>query len=387
MQKRVLIIQRVLTDYRVPVFDLLSKSLQAHGVQLTILAGQGRPEEYLQEPDLERDWLRRTRNTYLWGGLYVQKQLLRECRSADLVIVEQSSKSLLTYILQIKRFFCIHRSAIAYWGHGIDFSDQQRISFRRQWKKMWTNCVDYWFAYTDVTARLLIQSGFPKDSMTVLDNAADTEVLASAVAAVGMDQKLSIYHALWNEPRNQTHRVAVFCSRLIPSKGVGLLLESSRIVVEKMPSYRLLIIGDGPLRRLVESYAAIYSWCVYLPPVYGVARAPYLALSDIWLNPGTTGLAILDAYAAGLPYLTVDLKGHMPEIAYLDGFAGQSVKPDANHFADAICKLLQDEKIADRQSTALLLAKRYTLGGMVSRFCDGILCCLRDFKNMGAPFE
>jgi glycogen(starch) synthase len=57
-------------------------------------------------------------------------------------------------------------------------------------------------------------------------------------------------------PEGQPERpVIAFVGRLVTTKGVRLLFEAARILREQNRSFELLIIGDGPERTSLESYA------------------------------------------------------------------------------------------------------------------------------------
>lgn len=377
MNKQLVIIQRTLIEYRVSLFDDLYAELMSHDIHLRVFAGQSKPGEYLQEFTDEREWLIRVRNVYLPGGFYYQIGIPPCFQEADMIVFEQSSKFLSSYYFMLKRRLLSPPPVIAYWGHGVDFSDQKKFSPYRFWKRLWLQRVDYWFAYTDATATILLEAGYPSEQTTVLNNASNTEALKAAVCSVGEIDKNSLFQSLWHEQRHDSHRVGIFCSRLLASKGVTFLLESARLAAERFPDFRLLIIGDGPLLPEVRAFASVHPWCVLVPPVFGTDRAPCLALSDIWLNPGTTGLAIVDAYAAGLPFLTSDIQGHGPEIAYLCEEAGISVACDPHVYADTILDILgDDQRLLQRKKIALSLADRFTLKNMVTNFTTGILSCL-----------
>jgi len=120
----------------------------------------------------------------------------------------------------------------------------------------------------------------------------------------------------------------LFLGRLSPEKGVSLLLDAWA----RAPAGTLRIVGDGPLRPLVESRSDV----VFLGPQNreGVRAAlrdsAVLLVPSTWHEPLPT--VILEALAAGRPVLGTDLGG----IPYLVGDAGWTVPPTVEALAAAL---------------------------------------------------
>ena len=115
----------------------------------------------------------------------------------------------------------------------------------------------------------------------------------------------------------------------MPLKWIPFLLKSLVLIHEVIPEFRMIIIGDGPERKDVESFSANHPWCATTGAKYGLDRVALMSLGDIWLNPGMLGLAVLDAFALGIPVATTANGLHSPEIVYLrDGDNGIISPPD-----------------------------------------------------------
>jgi len=374
---RVIILQRTLTDYRLACFDHLYEQLKAAGIRLSVHVGEAKASEFLASATDERVYLKRVHNQYLGGGLYWQWGALAGTRACDMIVFEQANSALYVYALIVRRKLRSCGPKIAFWGHGRDFSQASPDTGPERWKRFWSARVDYWFAYTERSAAALDRTGFPAERIAVVNNAADTRLLAERVRGGTVEARRGLHQTLWQEERQDDHRVAVFCSRLLPSKGLDLLLAAATLIHEQCPAFRLLVIGDGPLRSQVEHFALESPWCACHGPVYGVDRAPLLSLADLWLNPGTTGLAVLDAFACGVPFITTQRSGHGPELAYLTDNNSLVLEATAEAIAEAVVALLQSpERLAVLKQGAHAAATRYTVEAMAVRFADGIIRCL-----------
>lgn len=377
MALRVAILQRVLSDYRVAFFDALAVRLQQDGIELIVLAGQGRPTEHLKEPVVKRDYLRRVTNAYLAGRAYWMRDVFGFTRTQDLIVVEQANTALSAYALLLRRLLSHQPPRIAYWGHGRDYSKPDASGIPGKWKRFWTRKADFCFAYTAVAADAFRDAGVDEARMQIVNNASDTVALAAAVRDVTDADRQALALQLWPACETEPQQVGVFCSRLMPSKGIALLLNAALQVQQAHPGFRLLIVGDGPLRDDVATFCKRHPWCVQCGGIHGNERAALLSLADIWLNPGTAGLAITDAFACGIPFVTVDRYDHGPEIAYLDDTNSVVTDNSVHAFADGIEALIEDSRrLSALKAGALASGELYTIDIMADRFHDGIQRCL-----------
>jgi len=379
---QVTILQRTLTDYRLAFFDELFKRLQNIGISLVVHAGESCSQEYLADQSVERSYLKRVHNRYLFRKIYWQDDSFFNTRSSDLVIFEQANSALYSYALIIRRLLGKDMPMVSFWGHGRDFSKSSPNGASERWKHFWTTRVDFWFCYTKISATEVEKRGFCAERIAVINNTTDVLSLADAVDAVNHEVQLASHYDLWHEVRHDKHRVAVFCSRLLPSKGLDLLKEATTLIHNQYQDFRLLVIGDGPLHKEIETFANDNPWCAYHKPVYGVERAPLLSLADMWLNPGTTGLAIIDAFACGVPFITTMRNGHGPELAYLTNDNGLLLDATADTVARAVLDLLRiPKKLLELKQGARQSASKYTIESMVDHFVAGIVYCLNEIKE------
>lgn len=384
MAMRVAILQRVLSDYRIAFFDALAERLRQGGIELIVLAGQGRPAEHLNEPMVQRHYLRRVTNTYLAGRAYWMRDVFGFTQRQDLIVVEQANTALSAYALLLRRLLSRQSPRIAYWGHGRDFSKPDASGIPGKWKRFWTRKADFCFAYTAVAADAFREAGVDDARMQIINNASDTAALTAAVGAVSDADRQVLALQLWPACKTEPQQVGVFCSRLLPSKGIALLLNSALQVHQAHPRFKLLILGDGPLSDVVETFCKRHPWSVYCGAVHGVERAALLSLADIWLNPGTAGLTITDAFACAIPFVTVDRYDHGPEIAYLDSTNSVVTDNSVTAFAGGIKTLIEDSRrLSALKAGALASGKLYTIDKMADRFHDGIQRCLHGSTSTG----
>ncbi len=157
-------------------------------------------------------------------------------------------------------------------------------------------------------------------------------------------------------------------ARLEPEKGHPTLLEAWRIVVDRVPEARLLIVGEGSRRADLEAQARTLGLlgeectdraCVGTRHARPGAKVVFtgrredvpavVAALDVAVLPSyreAQGITILEAMALGRPVVASNVGG-IPEMVE-DGRTGLLVPPhDPVALADAIVRLLTDHPFAD----------------------------------------
>lgn len=154
----------------------------------------------------------------------------------------------------------------------------------------------------------------------------------------------------------------LFVGRLHPEKGVFDLLEAFAIVKEKIPSVKMVLVGDGPARPQIEQLLNIRRWasCVFLVGTVKNRDLPaYFRAADVFVAPSITtrkweeqvGMTNIQAMACGVPVVST-LSGAIPEYVP-DGLAGILVpERSPRALADALLSLLADPELRRRMGEA-----------------------------------
>lgn len=137
-------------------------------------------------------------------------------------------------------------------------------------------------------------------------------------------------------------------ARLSDVKGHSFLIQAMKIVLEKIPSAQLLIVGEGKEKEKLIALTqrlGIEKSVFFIPVVTDTQRM--LSLMDLFVMPSLKeglGLALMEAMGMGLPVIGSDVGGIKNLIK--DGYNGLLVKPkDTQALALTILELLQDSKM------------------------------------------
>lgn len=101
---------------------------------------------------------------------------------------------------------------------------------------------------------------------------------------------------------------------------------------------RLVIVGDGPERAALEALAReVYPSTQFIGARHGDGLKPYFAEADLFVLPGTGGLAVQEAMSHGLPVIVAQGDGTQDDLVRAGN--GWQIPPDD---FDALLATLQD---------------------------------------------
>jgi len=168
-------------------------------------------------------------------------------------------------------------------------------------------------------------------------------------------------------------KVILFVGRLDSVKGVQYLIRAMKRVHTKIPKARLIIVGDGPEREMLESLSlqlGIQKAVQFIGKVPHEKVKIFMQQADIFVLPslceGFPGV-IIEAMACGLPVVSSRVGG-IPEIITNDANGYLADAKDAESIADYLLLLLQDEKLRKKISyNNKQLVKKYSWENVIVR--------------------
>jgi glycosyltransferase involved in cell wall biosynthesis len=370
----VLIVEPQMKQYRVPFFTKLHTALRSSGIDLRVAYSPPNAHEARKKDnsDLPEAIGVKVNGYALLGNRLVFQPLLREVARADLVIVDQATRYILSFLLLALSRFKLKK--VGFWGHG--WNRQGDVaSFPERIKRHTVGWVDWWFAYTPSVTEYVRSLGVPVERISTINNSIDTNEFRELLATITTDE----IHAAHGEIGvDDGSLIGLYCGGLYADKHLDFLIEAAVLVQKKVPEFRLLVLGGGPEFSKIEVAAKKYPFIVALGPRFGREKACYFRIASVFLMPGLVGLAILDAFTAELPLITTDVPIHSPEIEYLDdGVNGFIVQPDVVAYAELVVRVLKSPGLLQAlRAGAARSAAKYSMEAMVENFRSGIVRCL-----------
>ena len=147
-------------------------------------------------------------------------------------------------------------------------------------------------------------------------------------------------HLLTRAGGHEGSVLLMYAGRLSPEKNLPLLLDTIRVLADRGGAdYRLVLIGDGPMRSWIEHTVAAESLADRVAVCGAFTReeipAAY-ASCDVFVHPNARepfGIGPLEAMASGVPVVVPDAGG---VLEYASDATAWLAAPNADAFASAI---------------------------------------------------
>jgi glycosyltransferase involved in cell wall biosynthesis len=303
-QGRLAVQQRVLPNYRAGFFDLLAAACQGG---LSVFAGQPRPSEAIQSAQglQVAQWVQ-AKNLHLFGGRYYlcwqsNLQTWLQVQDPAALIVEANLRNLST--LPGVTWMHLRRRPVIGWGLGIPglnppdsgWVNTRLTGLRRGFLRQ----MDAIITYSQAGAQQYRTAGFPADLVFVAPN---------AVAPRPTTPPPLRPETFAGSP------TILFVGRLQPRKRIDNLLHACAALPQSSQP-RLWIIGDGPARAELEALARqVYPQAQFFGARYGDELHSYFTQADLFVLPGTGGLAVQQALSYALPVIAAEADGTQQDL-------------------------------------------------------------------------
>lgn len=350
--------QRILPFYRAAFFDQLASVTQGG---LSVFAGSAQAHETVEPAKaLQQAQWQHARNIHLFRDeLYLcwQQNLMRWLSAWDPdVLIMEANPRYLHSGAAIRWMKKQGRSVIG-WGlgsGGIHGGDGWRGLVWQRFIQQFDAIIAYSHAGADEYQAL----GMHRDKIFIAANAT-------------IAPKSSLTHWVTREPKKSP--ALLFVGRLQERKKIDLLIKACATVVKQIP-IELWIVGDGPERESLQEFAAeVFPSTQFFGAKYGDDAAVIFQQADLFVLPGTGGLAVQEAMSFGLPVIVGEADGTQSNlVTERNGWILEDVNADA--IASAIFEALSD---SDRlrvmgQESLRIVQQTVNLDQMVKSFAEAI---------------
>ena len=306
--------QRVLPAYRAPFFDRLAEACTGG---LSVFAGAPRRDEAIRTASrLDTATLHPARNLHFLSPshpLYLcwQAGILRWLKrwDPDVLVVEANPRYPATRLAV--RWMRARGRPVIGWGLGAPPPAGSLAPLRRRGRASFLRRFDALIAYSQRGAEAYRALGFPPQRVYVAPNAAAPRPSAPPPE---------------RPPAFSGRPTVLFVGRLQTRKRIDLLLRACASLPSPLQP-RLWVIGEGPAQADLQTLAErIYTRAEFPGAVHGAELAPYFAGADLFVLPGTGGLAVQEAMAYGLPVIVAQGDGTQEDLVRAGN--GWLVPPD-----------------------------------------------------------
>jgi len=259
------------------------------------------------------------KNVHLFGGsfyLCYQQGLMEwlKNRNPDALIMEATPR----YLSTPPAVKWMHQRNKPVIGWGLGAPKGRGVGVR-----VWTSFINQFDAiisYSQRGADEYAALGFPREKIFVAHNSVSPAPV----------------HPLPPRPLAfNPQPVILFVGRLQARKRLDHLL---RACAQMESNPRLVIVGDGPERATLEAMAKeIYPNAEFIGAKHGADLKPYFTEADLFVLPGTGGLAVQEAMSFGLPVIVAQGDGTQDDLVRREN--GWQIPPDD---FDALVSTMKD---------------------------------------------
>lgn len=291
--------QRVLPSYRVPFFDALAGSFEGG---MCIFAGQPRPSEMIEStPSLRVARFYSANNIHILSGAFYlcwQRGWKRwlETWQPDVLVVEANPRYL--HVPPVTRWMHARKRPVLGWGLGAPGGGTP-VGWRDRSRRSFLAAFDALLTYSRQGAEEYSLLGIPRERIFVAPNAV-------------------MPRPVWSAPerpdRYSGRPVILFVGRLQERKRVDLLLRACAVLPQELRP-QLWIVGVGPAQEALKALARqVYPEACFWGAKHGPELAPLFRQADLFVLPGTGGLAVQEAMAYGLPVAVAEADGTQSDL-------------------------------------------------------------------------
>jgi glycosyltransferase involved in cell wall biosynthesis len=224
----------------------------------------------------------------------------------------------------------------------------------------------------------LVKDFVPNNKLTIIPHGIDTNKF----------RKITVSDKTKKKYKNNNEKIVLFVGRLIPAKGIDVLIESFALVNKVHSNSKLIIAGDGPQRKIYEEQAKKSSSFKSIDFIGSVSQEflPQLySIADVFVLPSTYhyadgteipkvsenfGLVIAEAMSSELPVVASSVGGIPHWIT--DGITARLVQErNVDALATAITDVLSDKDKKNKHiiyNAKKLIKDKYSWEAVIKQF-------------------
>lgn len=158
----------------------------------------------------------------------------------------------------------------------------------------------------------------------------------------------------------------IFVGRLMSHKNVDILIKSIKLIKEKNPEIKSLIIGDGPEKKTLEALTQklnleknvkFLGFLKSNDDVYALMKS-----SKVFVLPSTRegfGIVVIEANACGIPAITINHKDNAARDLIEEGKNGFVCQLNEEEIVKRIIRILINTSGLNMKKVCMDLAKKY----------------------------
>lgn len=365
---KILFIFDTVAHYHEPLFRTLDAELNRHGHTLFLLSGKPKAGDTgrigLASPIIanQRSY-RFTEINALSYTLRYQHNIVPHIKeiNPDIIIVPSHVGNITSWILGRNKNQIGYR--LYAWQCGYEYHHNDlKIKITNRYLRLF----DHHLAYHNNARQYLLAHDIDDSKISVIFNTIDE-------SKIERTDKNEARHVLSNRhPVIQGRKIVLFVGAVLAEKGLNHLLDAFAKL--NRTDACLVIVGDGPYLEAIRNRAQGLLNVLFTGRVIEEVGY-YFDAADVFVLPGTGGLAINEAMAHGLPVIAGYADGSADDLV-LHGKTGYRLQSNtAQEIADYLALLLDDDSLRQRlgKNAFGLITGDYSFKNFVNRVMAALL--------------
>jgi glycosyltransferase involved in cell wall biosynthesis len=365
----IVIAQRMIPYYRVPFFNLLA----AHnsGFEINVCHGSATIGGNILPTFRSNYYKNYVLNLFGYSLVFQPALMLNVVFAApDLLILEG------TFGVITNFFLLLYRRAAGYptlyWTAGWDNPAIKgwRARLKSLFIRMCLALCDGTIVYGQSALKYLVEHGLSKDRIVIAQNTVDVEALTN-----NQQRWKELGEKIRKKYCASSNKLIIYVGQLSVIKRVDVLLSAFFSLRTKRNDLTLCIVGDGEQSDELKQFVQTNQ----IPDVHFIGEVvegveAYFSAGDLFVLPGTGGLALNQAMALGLPVIATIADGTESDLI-VPGENGYIVPVDnVNDLADAIEKILGSSQLHEKMAanSKRIILEKATLFNMVEKYSTAI---------------
>lgn len=249
-----------------------------------------------------------------------------------------------------------------YW---YEYLGQKKGFFGRAIERMVSKLSPNNLAVSDWTAKRLEVLGVSENLITVIPNGIDFNRLSNIEPEKGWTSA-EFEHKLYD---------IIFAGRLIKEKNVDVLINAIALLKADFPRIKCCIVGDGPEKKMLVTLTKekkVYQNFEFPGFQEYEALIKKIKASKILVLPSSRegfGMVVIEAFACGVPVLTVKEKYNAAQSLVENGVNGFVTQLEPEEIASGIRKVLENKTFYKKVSEASLdEAEKYNWNQIIEKY-------------------
>ncbi len=327
--------------------------------------------------NISRHW-NRLQNFWLTKNILWQRGIISTAigRKYSVLILLGNMYFLSTWVAVI--LARLRGKKVYFWTHGFRVNER---GIKGRLRFCFYKLANGLLLYGNHAKKILVDKGYSAKKLHVIYNSLDycdqTARLSSIKPEHIVEKKIQL-------GISENEKIIIASGRVTRDKRFDLLIDAlHRLTVDSSSVYRLIIIGDGPEKAVVERRAetlSVSGQVVFYGACYDENEiALLISMSDVFVVPGDIGLSGIHSLTYGTPVVTHDdFSTHKPEYeAIIDGVNGGFYKKgDVDDMVSKINYWASQDRAKTFDDCRSIIQKYYNPAYQIKIIDKVILDCL-----------